>query len=311
MISEHRSNWLGFPVYPLGFEEFKKSIPDLSRTVCRLYVDYDSEGSFEDLLKKFLALPGVERTPALIIGAFMGDDPSNDSIAVVKALVAAQARLASVRGIFLGDIIGEENEISWINQSDISPLLRAYPQLEHLAVRGGTALELGTFSHPRLKSLVIETGGLPRGVLASLARAELPALEHLELWLGDDNYGWDGTVADVQPLLDRGRFPALRRLGLRNSMIQDEIAATVAGAPIIDQLQVLDLSLGNLSDQGAEALLGNPAFRKLQKLDLHHHYLSVDMEKRVRAAFPNADLSDRKEADSDGDEEYRYISVAE
>src|SRR5436305_844450 len=43
MISEHVSAWLGYPVHPLGFEELDEKIPDLSRTICRLYVGYDSE----------------------------------------------------------------------------------------------------------------------------------------------------------------------------------------------------------------------------------------------------------------------------
>jgi hypothetical protein len=241
----------------------------------------------------------------------MGDDASLESKDAIQALVDARTKLPGLRGVFLGDIISEENEISWINQSDISPLLTAYPQLEHLAVRGGTGLVLGKLSHARLKSLVIQTGGLPRTVLVDLAQAHLPALEHLELWLGTDNYGWDGTVADLQPLLDRGRFPALRRLGLCNSEVQDDVAATIAGAPIVEQLEILDLSLGNLTDAGAEPLLGNPALAKLKKLDLHHHYLSEEMEARLRAAFPNVDVSDRQEPDEYGEDVYRNIAVSE
>lgn len=311
MISEHLTSWLGYPVKPLGFAELKAKLPHLSQTVCRLYVEYESEGSFAELFSRFVALPGVDRTLAVIIGAFMGDDSTMESTEAVQALVNARTKLPALRGIFLGDIIGEENEISWINQCDVSPLLTAYPQLEHLAIRGGTGLMLGRIAHERLKSLVVQTGGLPSSVLRELAQARLPALEHLELWLGSDNYGWDGSVADVQPLLDRGRFPALRQLGLRNSEIQDEVAATAAGAPIIEQLEVLDLSLGNLTDAGAEPLLGNPALRKLRKLDLHHHYLSPEMEKRLKAAFPNVDVSDRQEEDKYGDEVYRNISVSE
>lgn len=311
VISEHLSSWLGFPVQPLGFEEIKSKLPDLSKTVCRLYVEWESEGSFDDLVAQFLKLPGVERTPAVIIGAFAGDDPGAESTAAVNLLVNAKPRLTSLRGIFLGDIIGEENEISWINQSDVSPLFSAYPELEHFAVRGGTGLVLGSISHPRLKSLVIQSGGLPRSVLIDLASAQLPALEHLELWLGSDNYGWDGTVADLQPLLETGRFPKLRHLALCNSEVQDDVAAHVAFSPILDQLESLDLSMGNLSDDGAEALLRNPALRKLKTLDLSHHFLTPPVMARIKAAFPQADLSDPQEADVDGDEVYRHIAVSE
>jgi hypothetical protein len=311
MISEHVSAWLGYPVHPLGFEELDEKIPDLSRAICRLYVGYDSEGSFQDLFSRFLELPGVERTPGLIIGAYVGDDPSKESTEVVDLLVEAQSTLSSLKGIFLGDIISEENEISWINQSDVSPLFTAYPRLENLAIRGGTGLVLGTPTHAQLKSLVIQTGGLPSSVLGEIAQSGFPGLEHLELWLGEDNYGWDGTVDDLQPLIDPSLFPKLRYLGLRNSEVQDDVATLLAHAPITSQLEVLDLSLGNMSDQGGQALLGNPALKKLAKLDLHHHYMSVEMERRLQAAFPRVDVSERQKADRDGDDEYRMISVSE
>lgn len=311
MFSEHLSTWLGHPVHPLGFAELEEKIPDLSRHVCRLYVEYESPGSFTDLFRRFLALPGVERAPAVIIGAYHGDDSSTESTAVVELLVNAHARLPALRGIFLGDIISEENEVSWIQQSDVSPLFTAYPQLEHFAVRGSNGLTLGRLTHANLKSLVVQSGGLPRSVLADIARSDLPALEHLELWLGTDNYGWDGTAADLAPLINGQRFPKLRQLGICNADIQDDVVAQVVGAPIVARLDTLDFSLGALSDKGAAALLAHPELKRLRKLDLHYHFLSEEMEKRVRAAFPNADLSERQEADEDGDDVYRNIFVSE
>jgi hypothetical protein len=60
--------------------------------------------------------------------------------------------LTNLRAIFLGDITYEENEISWIEQSDVSPLLRAYPALEVSRVRGGNSLE---FSKIKNRSAVL------------------------------------------------------------------------------------------------------------------------------------------------------------
>jgi hypothetical protein len=311
MISEHLTSWLGFPVHPLGFEELKGDIPDLSRTVCRLYIGWESEGTFSELFARFLALKNVDRTPAIIIGAYSGDDSSLESREAVELLVKAQAKLPGLRGIFLGDIISEENEISWITQSDVSPLLTAYPRLEHLAVRGGNGLVLGRLDHPYLKSLVIQSGGLPRSVLADLAQSTLPTLDHLELWLGSDNYGWDGTVADLLPLADGRHFPQLRTLALCNSEIQDDVAAAISGTPIVARLDTLAFSLGNLSDTGGEALLRHPGLSRLKKLDLHYHYLSPEMEKRLKQAFPRVDVSERQEADEYGDEVHRSISASE
>src|SRR5262249_56131328 len=125
-------------------------------------------------------------------------------------------------------------------------LREAYRGLEEFRVRGGNNLSLGTLRHKNLKKLVIETGGLPVSVLREVCAAKLPALEHLELWLGEENYGWDGTVNDLKPLLSGKLFPKLRYLGLRDSIIADEVATAVARAPVLKKIRVLDLSLGNL-----------------------------------------------------------------
>jgi hypothetical protein len=126
-----------------------------------------------------------------------------------SSLVGAAGKLPNLKAIFLGDMTYEECEISWINQSDVSPLYAAFPQLEELKIRGGNGLSLGRLVHRNPQRLTIETGGLGCDVLLQLAKADLPSLQHLELWLGDDGYGWDGSLDDIMPLLQEGRFPKL------------------------------------------------------------------------------------------------------
>src|SRR5262249_2977768 len=133
---------------------------------------------------------------------------------------------------------------------------------------GGNNLSFGNIQHDHLKELVVQAGGLPPSVIHEVGAAKLPNLEHLELWLGEPNYGGDATAEDIAPLLKPNVFPKLRYLGLKNSEIQDEIAGVIAMAPVLNQLEVLDLSMGTLSDAGAKALLGSPAIKKLKKLDL-------------------------------------------
>jgi hypothetical protein len=74
----------------------------------------------------------------------------------------------------------------------------------------------------------------------------------------------------------------------------------------LERIHVLNLSSGTWAT-GAEALLASPAIRRLSRLDLHHHYLSADMMKRLSALGIEIDLSDRQE----GDEEDRYCAVSE
>jgi hypothetical protein len=312
MISEHVAEWLGFPVKEYREENTKKPIQIGGDIIYRLALDYEAEGTFGELLEKFLENPGVEQLQGIIIGQYFGDDGSEASTAAIQALAAASAKLPNLRAIFVGDLISEESEMSWINQDDVSPLLNAYPALEHLRLRGGNGLKLANNArHEKLKSLTIETGGMDRALFNEVINSDLPALEHLELWLGSDNYGGTVTIADLRPLLSGQLFPRLRYLGLRNAENIDEIAAIIGTAPILDRVLTLDLSLGNLSDEGGRALLDSERLKRLRTFDLHHHFLSDELVNRLKSEYPNADLSDQKEADKYGGEVYRYIAVSE
>ncbi|NKB18732.1 MAG: hypothetical protein HC770_13150 [Pseudanabaena sp. CRU_2_10] len=146
---------------------------------------------------------------------------------------------------------------------------------------------------------------------AKFCNAQLPELEHLELWLGIEDYGSDTTVDDLQPILTDRLFPKLRYLGLRDSEIADRIAIALADAPVLEQIKVLDLSLGTLRDVGAEALLNNPAIAQLEKLDIHHHYVSDELVTRLEELGIELDASDRQEEEEYGDESYFYVAVSE
>ena len=180
---------------------------DFSAAVPRLRVEYDSDETAVDLLGQLLAGGEADRVPALVIGAWSGELYDHSPAEIVEALVAAADQLPSLRALFIGDIASEENEVSWIHQSDLSALWQAFPRLEVLGIRGSNDLSLGQIRHNHLRELTIECGGLPREVLHQLAAASLPALEHLELYLGTGNYGWDGTIDDVRPLLTGQLFP--------------------------------------------------------------------------------------------------------
>jgi hypothetical protein len=148
-------------------------------------------------------------------------------------------------------------------------------------------------------------------VVRAVGDCDLPALTHLELWLGTDNYGGDATVEDLRPILAGTRFPRLTTLGLRDAEIADQVAAALASAPVVARLEVLDLSLGLLSDTGASALLAGQPLTHLRHLDLHHHFISQPVQDRLAAEVREAGvkLSLFDAGDPDGDD--RYIAVAE
>ncbi|QNE73647.1 leucine-rich repeat domain-containing protein [Streptomyces finlayi] len=274
----------------------------------------DEDRTWEEEFNAFLDEVDPAGVRALIIGQW-GESYDKDSSYPVGLVVAAADRLTSLEAVFVGDLVQEEAEISWIEQSDVTALLTAFPRLEVLGVRGGTGLRFPPVKHESLRGLIIETGGLPVEVIRGVQDSELPALEMLELWLGVSAYGGDATVADLQPLLSGTRFPALRHLGLRNSELQNEIATAIASAPVVAQLRTLDLSSGTMGDEGAAALLEGQPLTHLDALDLHHHFLGEPMERRVREALEphgvRVDLSDRNTPWDNRGAEGRYTTVAE
>ncbi|HEX7640372.1 MAG TPA: STM4015 family protein, partial [Burkholderiaceae bacterium] len=224
----------------------------------RLAFDHDDDTSMVERLEQFLQAADPAGVTALVFGDWE-DSYDAPPEAVLDLLCRRAADLPALRALFVGDMTYEECEISWIKQADYTWVLEAFPALQVLRIRGSDGLVLpADAAHAQLRELVIECGGLPKSVLERLAGARLPALERLELWLGTDEYGFDGDLDDVRAAVDALRSPRLRELALRDAEIADEVAAWLAGEDWVAQLSVLDLSLGTLGDAGAQALLASP-----------------------------------------------------
>ena len=303
------SNFIGERV-----TDFREGKSVKGKSVIRVRVAYDDdeddpEPDFGKRLKAFLASDAPLATKGLVLGAY--DLEGGCSGPAYDEIVTSKDRLPNLKALFLGDILQEECEISWIHQSDVSGVLQAFPQLEMLRIRGVDGLAISQPQHARLRALAIESGGLPAAVVAQICRGKFPELEYLELWLGTPNYNGDCRVNDLQPLLTGKLFPKLKYLGLRNAEIVDDIAAVIVTAPIVDQLEILDLSLGNLGDVGGNALLNLQSKTNLKRLDLHHHYLSKPLQKKLKQLPFPVDLSEAKTAEEDEDFSGRFISVSE
>ncbi|RAY10899.1 leucine-rich repeat domain-containing protein [Actinomadura craniellae] len=280
--------------FPTREKDAGAALPDAAAVAWRL--DYDREGEEDpDLLDpdyasyfaRFLRTVDTTRVRELVFGS-CGEVYFSSCGDAVEVLAGAADRFPALRAIALGDIA---DELAMIVQADVTPLLRAFPALEVLEVRGGSNLELEPVRHASLRVLRLEAGGLSAGATRAVAASDLPALEHLELWLGDGNHGGDATPADLAPILTGERLPSLRYLGLLDGEFQDEIAAAVASAPVVARLETLDLSLGELTDRGGEALLAGQPLTHLKKLDLSHHSMSEAMTERLRAALPGVEVA--------------------
>ncbi|MCU7822864.1 STM4015 family protein [Kitasatospora sp. DSM 101779] len=270
---------------------------------------YGGKTEFAEAWQRFLDAVDTTRVRALVIGAWWAGD--YDGLDGPLGLIVDSAdRLPALEALFVADVSSEECEISWLEMCDITPLFESFPRLTDLAVRGGNGLRLRPVRHERLRSLAFESGGLPARVVRAVGECDFPVLEELDLWLGVDEYGGDHTLEDIAPLLTATRLPALRSLGLQNSEYQDDIAAAVAQAPVVARLEHLALGMGVLTDEGAAALLEGQPLTHLASLDLHHHYLTEEMQQRVAEALAGVDV-DLSEAEDEEDEEDRYVAVSE
>ncbi|NVB39587.1 hypothetical protein G6O69_17225 [Pseudenhygromyxa sp. WMMC2535] len=277
----------------------------------RCWKDYDHEHvDVSALLTYALAHPSAKFLRELDLG--ITDLEADEGYAPCIRALVEHGPMPSLRRMTIGDFqYPEESDISSVIVDDIGPLWPLLPKLEMLELQGAF-IELRHPRSARLRKLVLHTGGLPGEAAESLAEAELPALEHLEVWFGTDEYGGTCNANHALGILQNPRFTKLEHLALANADFADELAAALAaqlrfpGLP--PALRSLDLSMGTMTDAGAELLLPiAELLRRLGALDLSQNFLSPAMVSRLRLALPNARLDDQKQ----GEEGWYYVSVGE
>lgn len=277
----------------------------------RIRTDWDSEHEADYFFKAFLEDPKLPQIKNIIIGLWEKEACDVGPDDIVDLIMANKDKLQHIEGLFMGDITYEENEMSWIENLDYGPLLAALPNLKVFRVRGGNNLRLSNLKSENLKQLIIETGGISKKVINDVATADLPNLEHLELWIGTENYGLDASAEEVATAyrgVNANHLPALKYLGLRNSEDADESAKLLMDDPIMDRIEELDFSKGVIGDEGAEALLNNPKIKNLKKLNLAHNFISDEWAKKLETLGIEIDLSDREPNPGEYD---RYVEVGE
>lgn len=132
------------------------------------------------------------------------------------------------------------------------------------------------------------------------------------LYIGVEDYGFDGDISDIKGLLEKSDFPKLESLGLMDSEIQDEITEEVVKSKYMKQVRKLALSNGTLTDKGGEILLKElPSFPNIKEVDLEYHYLSDKMMKKLKELPIDICLDDPQEEDEYDGEVYRYPMLTE
>jgi hypothetical protein len=260
----------------------------------------DEDPDFAETFAIFLQSVDTTRVRALVVGLWHSEDDMSDTTdGVIDLLIEHAARFPALDALFLGDVGSDQCEVSWLHQADPGRLLAAFPRLREFGLRGTTELSMEPLKHDALEELTLQGGGLPSAVVRAVAASQLPALTGLDLYLGTPMYNGSAEPGDLEPILRGEAFPSLHHLGLRDAENADEIAGAVAHAPVVAQLESLDLSLGAMTDVGAAVLLAGQPLTHLKKLDLHHHYFSDEMMQRIWAALPGVavDMDEQEEAE--------------
>ncbi len=243
-------------------------------------------------LKLLLQDPQASQIEALICHLSGYDcyyEVSPDFSSYVDTLSEARQQLTNLKALFIGDSRDEYYKKSYIGVGDITLILQACPNLEVLHIRACcNELECEKLQHQSLKTLIIETANLSDVAIYRLCSLDLPALEYFELWMGrTSEHSSDDTIDSLKPILFSESFPNLKYLGLHSDYadaIADAIAQSsfMAESPILATLEVLDLSMGNLTDTGLNALIESEAIINLHTLNIAHNYISEEFIQEIK-----------------------------
>ena len=232
---------------------------------------------------------------------------SKDFHDFVNVLVDAPEKLPNLKALFIGDLVDSEqsiHECSQIYLCNISSILKAFPTLEVLHIRGcigkynnpllkddqkeeilqirnrdGSLVKLKKPKPNNLKTLIIEASDLTDNNPSQICELEYPSLEYLELWLGRRDT--EKIVESLAPIISGKSCPNLLYLGLIGSVNTNAIARAVTQSPIIERLKVLNLANGTLSNAGVTALLECSAVNRLHTLNVSGNGLRTDRIARL------------------------------
>ncbi|ALF54106.1 hypothetical protein ACX27_16675 [Nostoc piscinale CENA21] len=240
-------------------------------------------------------------------------------------LVNACELLTNLKALLIGDycdLINIKYQESNINVCSIHPLLKAYHNLELLHIRGcmvkedilkpelkivqvrnhqnNSNIPIKSLKHESLKTLIVDADGISDANLAKVCNLDLPSLEYFELWLNRSNLS-KINIDSLAPILSGESFPNLAYLAIRQCGNLSEVAQAIVNSPIMENLKILELTDGNLSN--GDILLNSPAVNRLHTLNVSGNRLHKDIIEQL------SELKCRLIADSQFSD--RYYSVWE
>jgi hypothetical protein len=132
--------------------EAEIDITNPKETAYALRVSHSHYGDIEEKIADLLTNSKVSEIEALVLGFV--DYDSNNYLTANGFLVNNSEKLVNLKAVFLGDIEDREMMISSIYQNDVSPILRVYPNLAVLHIRGVGVRFNEILHHDKLKVVI-------------------------------------------------------------------------------------------------------------------------------------------------------------
>lgn len=286
----------------------------------KFYLDWDQEDEgieLLDIIKEHMEKNQGEYIDSEITIGNWGEAYDTDCSKIVDYIIENKEKFKNLKKVYIGDMDYEECEVSWIQQCDLGIIANELP-IESLIAKGSEGLRFENLKSENLKELKVICGGLGEETLKDIINADIPNLEKLELYLGVEDYGGivESQIDILDELMKKANFENIKYLGLKNSEYTDLICEKIVNSDILEQIEVLDLSLGTITSKGAEVILNNAEkFSNLKKIDLSYHYMSEEIVEKLTAEFESRNIEiiveDQQEEDCYDDEVYRYPFMTE
>lgn len=265
------------------------------------YEKYDEKVT--DFFAKLTKYPYVNQIQALICKISRKNNRRYTCAAkeYIDALVTFKDKLINLQALFIGDEENSEYKGTSVHLEDLSPILKAYPNLQILQVRVDTDYFVNhvlnqKIQNENLKTLIIESGRHTEELWLDVLEAK--SLEYLELWnRRRTSENFFEKIAQ--------KFPKLEYLGLRSYENTDRLVELIVNSPLIEQLQVLDLSYGSLTKEGVSILKQSPAIKRLHTLNISMNYIALNKVKGL------SKLSYRVIPQPQTNYDYRYYTLHE
>ncbi|EFC43212.1 BRCT domain-containing protein [Naegleria gruberi] len=247
------------------------------------------KGSVKLQLKK--TLDNIEKFEELDLAKFEEDFHDKKPKIFIDWIKQNSKKLQQINSINLLNVDEEDNDVCYIQQDDMTSVFNSLPKLSFWRSKGGENLNISAqFSHINLKSLVLISASLSTDFLTNLFNAYLPNLTHLELFIGLSVDGCNDEFMKNSKLLskdEKGIFPSLTYLGLRNFEFLNQCTKTIFESAISKRVHIIDFSLSNLNDKGVNEFVEllesgiESDYLHLQILDLSHCFVSNKVRSRL------------------------------